>query len=66
MKEGRGSCKKGYSGPATDLSKRLAAKHKERDRWLRLYAQDHISDAELESHLADLRAQLDNLKLLLE
>jgi hypothetical protein len=31
-----------------DLTDRLAAKHKERDRWLRLYAQGHISDAELE------------------
>jgi hypothetical protein len=49
-----------------DLTKRLASKHKERDRWLHLYAQGHISDAELETHLADLRAQLNNLKLLLE
>jgi hypothetical protein len=50
----------------TDLTKRLARKHKDRDCWLHLYAQGHISDAELEIHLADLRAQLDNLKLLLE
>jgi hypothetical protein len=49
-----------------DLTDRFDAKHKERDRWLRLYAQGHISDAELETHLADLRAQLDNLKLLLD
>ena len=49
----------------TDLASRLAAKHKERDRWLHLYTQDHISEGELEIHLADLRAQLDNLKLLL-
>jgi hypothetical protein len=28
---------------AADLAFRLAAKHKERDRWLHLYAQDHIS-----------------------
>jgi site-specific DNA recombinase len=47
------------------LETRLAAKHKERDRWLHLYAQDHISEHELEIHLADLRAQLDNLRLLL-
>jgi site-specific DNA recombinase len=52
-------------GRRESLEKRLAAKHKERDRWLHLYAQDHISDAELEMHLADLRGQLDNLKLLL-
>jgi hypothetical protein len=25
-----------------DLASGLAAKHKERDRWLHLYAQDHI------------------------
>jgi hypothetical protein len=49
-----------------DLSKRLAGKHKERDRWLHLYAQGHISDAELETHLTDLRAQIGNLTLLLE
>jgi hypothetical protein len=49
-----------------DLTDRLAAKHKERDRWLHLYAQGHISDVELETHLADLSTQLDNLKLLLE
>ena len=28
----------------TDLTKRLACKHNERDRWLHLYAQGHISD----------------------
>ena len=49
-----------------ELSKRLAGKHKERDRWLHLYAQGHISDAELETHLTDLRAQIGNLTLLLE
>jgi hypothetical protein len=49
-----------------DLTKRLASKHKERDRWLHLYTQGHISDPELETHLTDLRAQLANLQLLLE
>jgi site-specific DNA recombinase len=48
-----------------DLATRLAAKHKERDRWLHLYAQDHISEKELELNLADVGTQLDNLKLLL-
>jgi site-specific DNA recombinase len=48
-----------------DLGQRLAAKHKERDRWLHLYAQGHISDEELETNLADLRNQTDNLKLLI-
>jgi site-specific DNA recombinase len=41
-----------------DLSSRLAAKHKERDRWLHLYTQAHISEGELEIHLADLRTSL--------
>ena len=36
-----------------DLSKRLASKHKERDRWLHLYAQGHLSDAELERLLVE-------------
>jgi hypothetical protein len=48
-----------------DLASRLAAKHRERDRWLHLYAQGHISEGELEIHLADLRNLIDNLKLLL-
>jgi site-specific DNA recombinase len=48
-----------------DLATRLAAKHKERDRWLHLYTQSHISEEELKLHLADVGTQLDNLKLLL-
>jgi site-specific DNA recombinase len=48
-----------------DLAARLAAKHKERDRWLHLYTQSHISEEELELHLADVGTQIDNLKLLL-
>jgi hypothetical protein len=49
----------------TNLATRLTAKHKERERWLHLYAQGHILEDELELHLADLRTQLDNLKMLL-
>jgi site-specific DNA recombinase len=48
-----------------DLTKRLAAKHKERDRYIRLCAQGYISEAELEGYLLDLRTQTDNLNLLL-
>jgi site-specific DNA recombinase len=48
-----------------DLATRLGAKHKERDRWLHLYTQGHISEGELELHLAEVGTQLDNLKLLL-
>jgi hypothetical protein len=49
-----------------DLAKRLAAKHSEKDRYVRLYAQGHISESELETYLADLKNQTDNLRLLIE
>jgi site-specific DNA recombinase len=49
-----------------NLSDRLADKHSERDRYIRLYAQGHISEAELETYLTDLTNQIGNLKLLLE
>jgi len=50
----------------TDLTKRLASKHEERDRWLHLYVQGRISESELEAHLADVRVIMVNLRLLLE
>ncbi|MCA1849440.1 MAG: hypothetical protein LC704_10755, partial [Actinobacteria bacterium] len=49
-----------------DLSKRLATKHQERDRYIRLCAQGYITEGELDAYLADLRTQTDNLGLLLE
>jgi site-specific DNA recombinase len=49
-----------------DLTKRLTAKQAEKDRYVRLYAQDHISEEELESYLLDLKNQIDNLRLLIE
>jgi site-specific DNA recombinase len=49
-----------------DLTKRLAVKHSEKDRYVRLYAQGHISESELEVYLADLKNQTDNLRLLIE
>jgi site-specific DNA recombinase len=49
-----------------DLTERLAAKHKERDRYIRLCAQGYIAEAELDTYLVDLRTQTDNLRLLLE
>jgi hypothetical protein len=49
-----------------DLAKRLAAMHKERDRYIRLCAQGYISECELDGYLADIRTQTDNLRLLLE
>jgi site-specific DNA recombinase len=45
-----------------DLGKRLAGK----DRYVRLYAQGHISEDELSVYLADLKNQIGNLRLLLE
>jgi hypothetical protein len=49
-----------------DLAKRLAAKHSEKERYIRLYAQGHISEEELETYLADLKNQISNLRLLIE
>jgi site-specific DNA recombinase len=48
-----------------DLTKRLATKRKERERYIRLCAEGYITEAELDSYLADLRTQTDNLTLLL-
>jgi site-specific DNA recombinase len=49
-----------------DLSGRLATKHQERDRYIRLCAQGYITESELDAYLADLRTQTENLGLLLE
>jgi septal ring factor EnvC (AmiA/AmiB activator) len=48
-----------------DLARRLAAKQAEKDRYVRLYAQEHISEEELAVYLADLKNQADNIRLLL-
>jgi site-specific DNA recombinase len=49
-----------------DLGRRLAAKQAEKDRYVRLYAQGHISEEELETYLLDLKNQIGNLRLLVE
>jgi hypothetical protein len=49
-----------------ELSRRLAGKTAEKDRYIRQYARGHISEEELDVYLADLRDQTDNLLLLLE
>ena len=49
-----------------DLAKRLDAKRKERDRYIRLCAQGFITEGELDSYLVDLRTHSDNLTMLLE
>jgi len=48
------------------LEKRLATKQGEKDRYVRLYAQGHISEDELETYLADVGNQIGNLRLLIE
>jgi hypothetical protein len=48
-----------------ELAKRLAAKQAEKDRYVRAYAQEHISEEELDVYLTDLKNQTDNLRLLL-
>ena len=48
------------------LEKRLAAKQGEKGRYVRLYAQGHISEGELETYLSDLKNQIGNLRLLIE
>jgi hypothetical protein len=50
----------------TDLTKRLAAKQAEKDRYVRLYALGHILEEELETYLIDLKNQIGNLRLLIE
>jgi site-specific DNA recombinase len=48
-----------------DLARRLAAKQAEKDRYVRAYAQGHISDDELAVYAADLKNQVENLRLLI-
>jgi site-specific DNA recombinase len=47
------------------LQKRLAAKHSERERAMRLYTRGLASEEETEVLLADLKNQADNLRLLI-
>ena len=47
------------------LTKRLATKQAEKDRYVRLYAAGHLDEEELDTYLADVSNQVDNLKLLI-
>jgi len=47
------------------LSTRLATKQAEKDRYVRLYAAGHLDEEELDTYLADIRNQVENLKLLI-
>ena len=49
-----------------ELAKRLSARQAEKDRYVRTYAQGHISEEELSMYLSDLKNQTHNLRLLLE
>src|SRR5918994_790750 len=48
-----------------ELAKRLAAKQAEKDRYVRAYAQGHISEEELDAYLVELKKQIDNLRVML-
>jgi site-specific DNA recombinase len=47
------------------LARRLAAKQTEKGRYVKLYAQGHLDEKELDIHLVDLKNQVENLKLLI-
>src|SRR5215217_5537945 len=47
------------------LVRRLAAKQTEKGRYVKLFAQGHLDEEELEVHLVDLKNQVENLKLLI-
>jgi|SRR5215210_141390 len=48
-----------------ELARRLAAKQAEKDRYVRAYAQGHISEEELDAYLTELKEEIDNLRVLL-
>jgi site-specific DNA recombinase len=48
-----------------DLARRLAAKQAEKDRYVRAYAQGLIAEEELAVYAADLKNQVENLRLLI-
>ena len=54
-----------FQASRKELARRLAAKQAEKDRYVRAYAQGHISEEELDAYLAELRGQIDNLRVLL-
>ncbi len=48
-----------------DLTRRLAAKNAEKDRYVRAYAQGHISEEELAEYVTGIKNQANNLRLLI-
>ena len=55
----------GLEARRNEIAKRLAAKQAEKDRYVRAYAQRHISEEELDVYLAELTRQIDNVRGLL-
>lgn len=47
------------------LTRRLVTKQEEKARYIKLYAQGHMDEDELEVYLTDLRNQVENLKMLI-
>jgi hypothetical protein len=63
------AARRGSGGEALEechasLTRRLAAKQEEKSKYVKLYAQGHLDEEELEVHMADLKNQVENLKLL--
>jgi hypothetical protein len=56
----------GLEARHAELTRRLVAKQAEKDRYVHLYAQGHISEEELETYLLDLKNQISNLQLLID
>ena len=54
-----------FQASRKELARRLAAKQAEKDRYVRAYAQGHISEEELDAYLDELKKQIDNLRVLL-
>ena len=48
-----------------DLARKLASKEAEKDCYVRAYAQGHISEDELAVYAADVKNQVENLRLLI-
>ena len=60
-----GGRKRGLDERDAALSRRLAAKQAEKGRYVKLYAQGLVDDAEIELDLSNLKNQVENLKMLI-
>lgn len=55
-----------HAARLSELSERIRGVQAEKDRYVKLYASEHLNDAELETHIADANARLSHLRLLHE